>query len=116
MTPDRKLETYKTRMATEGIGESTAFPPLWRLLWAMGWHVAPPPFMGFFALVIVTGGAFGVLFTALGWVMVHRSVHSILSSHPGWTMLASGAVFGLAMAVYYRALARRCGLRSWADV
>jgi hypothetical protein len=113
MTQSRKLERYKQHMVAKGVGESTAFPPAWRMLWAMGIELPPPPFLGFIPLTIIAGGLFGPLFGLGAWILGNRGVREMAVNEALGAALVTGAAFGLIMAAYYRHLARKHRLGSW---
>ena len=114
MTNSSKLESYKQYMAANGVAESTAFPPAWNLLWSMGVKVPPPPFLGFVPLVLISGSLFGPLFGIGAWLLGNRGVREMSVDKGLWVALITGVAFGLIMAAYYRHLARRHQLGSWA--
>lgn len=113
MTPNRKIEDYKQHMAARGVGEWTSFPPLWRILWRYGVAVPPPPFLGFLSLFVLTGGLFGVLFGLGVWLLENLRYDGIPGEKALWVALIAGVAFGLAMAAYYRHLARAHRLGPW---
>jgi len=110
MTGSEKLQAMQARMAELGIAPSTAAPPLWKLLWRMGVEVPPPLFMGFWSVALLMGGFFGVGWGILMWFMMWSR-----QGMAGWVALVAavvaGVLFGLAMAAYFRHLARKHGLR-----
>lgn len=108
-----KLESYKQYMAAKGVAESTAFPPAWRLLWAIGIKLPPPPFLSFISLTLIAGGIFGPVFGFAAWILGNRGVREMAVNEALWVMLVTGGVFGLVMAAYYRKLARKHRLASW---
>ena len=114
MTQLSKLESYKQYMAAKGISKATAFPPAWSVLWSMGIKIPPPPFLGFVSLAVIAGGLFGPLFGLGAWLLGNRGVREMPASKALWVALFTGAVFGLIMAAYYRHLARKHRLGSWA--
>ena len=114
MTQSSKIESYTQHMAAKGIGESTAFPPAWHMLWSVGVKLPPPPFLGFVSLTLIAGGMFGPLFALGAWLLGNRGAREMPASEALWVALAMGAVFGLIMAAYYRNLARKHRLGSWA--
>jgi hypothetical protein len=114
MTQSGQLERYKQHMAAQGVGESTAFPPAWNLLWSLGIKVPPPPFLGFVSLTLVAGVLFGPLFGLGAWLLGNRGLRDMPAQEALWVALVTGAVFGLIMAAYYRHLARKHRLGSWA--
>jgi hypothetical protein len=114
MTNSSKLESYKQHMAAKGVGEATAFPPAWQMLWFMGIRIPPPPFIGFASLALITGGIFGPLFAFIAWLLGNRGVREMPAGEALWLALVAGTMFGLSMAAYYRHFARKHRLGSWA--
>ncbi|MEO7108712.1 MAG: DUF6404 family protein [Rhodoferax sp.] len=114
MTQLGKLESYKQYMTAKGIGEATAFPPAWVMLWSIGVKIPPPPFLGFVSLALITGGIFGPLFGLGAWLLGNRGFRQMPATKALWVALFTGAVFGLIMAAYYRQMARKHRLGSWA--
>ncbi len=113
MTQTHKLESYKQHMLAKGVGETTSFPPVWRMFWALGIKLPPPPFLGFISLTLFTGGFFGPVFGLGAWFLGNRGVREMAVNEALWVALATGTVFGLLMAAYYRHLAHRHRLGSW---
>lgn len=114
MTQSGKLESYKQHMSGRGVALATAFPPAWHLFWSMGIRVPPPPFLGFISLALITGGLFGPLFALGVWVFGNRGLREMPAGEALWIAIVAGVAFGLAMAAYYRHLARKHRLGSWA--
>ncbi|QNA89821.1 hypothetical protein G4G28_17445 [Massilia sp. Dwa41.01b] len=114
MTNSIKLQSYKQHMAAKGVGESTAFPPAWSMLWSIGFKVPPPPFLGFVSLVLICGGFFGPVFGIGVWLLGNRGMREMPANKAMWVALITGAAFGIIMAAYYRHIARRHRLGSWA--
>jgi hypothetical protein len=114
MTQNNKLEAYKQHMAAKGVGEATAFPPAWHMLWSMGLRVPPPPFLGFLTLTALAGGLFGPLFALGAFFLGNRGSREMAVGEAFWLALIAGAAFGLIMAAYYRHLGRKHRLGSWA--
>ena len=114
MTMSSKLESYKQHMAANGVSESAAFPPAWNMLWSMGVKLPPPPFLGFIPLVLISGGFFGPLVGIGAWLLGNRGVREMPVNDALWVALFTGAAFGVMMAAYYRRMARKHRLGSWA--
>lgn len=114
MTQSSKLKSYKQHMAAIGVTEATAFPPAWHMLWSIGIKLPPPPFLGFVSLALIAGGFFGPLFGLGAWVLGNRGVREMPADEALWVAVITGAAFGLLMAAYYRHLARKHNLGSWA--
>jgi hypothetical protein len=112
LSREQRVAALKPHMAAIGIAWSTALPPLWPLLWRLGLDVPPPLFLAFWRIVVWMGGAFALAWGAGMWWFVW-SPHGIRPVF-GLAMAAGGGIlFGLAMAAYYRAVARKHRLPSW---
>ena len=103
-------------MAEKGIGPTTAFPPLWLLLWSLGVPLPPPLYMGFLSLAFFGGTFFGVLFGAFAWYMGNKGIRTMSFHEACVVALATGAFFGFTVAWLTRRLARKLGLGSWSAV
>jgi len=104
-----RVAAMRRQLAELGIADSTAAPPLWKLLWRMGFAVPPPPFMGFGQITLLMGGFFGVFWGLLMWLITWSR-----QGVPTWIAVTAsvlaGALFGVCMAIYFRRLARKHGL------
>ena len=113
MTHSDKLERMQKHLAGLGISPSTAAPPIWRLLWRLGIELPPPLFMGFWPAAFFMGSFFGVFWGLFMWLFQWSR-----QGMPFWLVLAAaafaGVLFGLCMAAYFRYLARKHNLPSWA--
>ncbi|MBW8368896.1 MAG: hypothetical protein K0M70_13685 [Arenimonas sp.] len=114
MNRSSQLEHYKQQMASRGVSGATAFPPAWHVFWSLGVKVPPPPFLGFASLALITGGLFGSLFGFIAWLLGNRGIREMPAAEAAWVALITGTIFGLIMAAYYRGLARKHRLGSWA--
>lgn len=110
--PD-KLENMQRHLAELGVSPSTTAPPLWRLLWRLGIDIVPPLFMGFRQAALVMGSFFGVFWGLFMWLFMWSR-----GGMPVWIALVAaalaGLLFGLGMASYFRYVARKHKLPSWA--
>jgi len=98
-------------LASTDAPQSSHAPPLLRLLWRAGWSVPPPVLAGFWFNFLLMGGFFGVFWGIAMWVIQWRH-----GAPPGLMVavsLATGAGFGLFMALYFRHVARKHRLPSW---
>lgn len=112
----RKAEALQL-LAASGLMRSHYLPPATRLLWRMGMEAPPPHFVPFRRLATVAGIYFGVTAclcaTAILWW---------LGSTPGLMLtgsalaLASGPVFGMALAAVYARDRRRHRFPAWEEL
>ncbi|WP_181302935.1 DUF6404 family protein [Rhodanobacter sp. PCA2] len=118
-----KLDKARRLLDAKGISPSDSAPPLFRLLWRFGAEVPPPHFRSFAGNALLMGGFFGVTWSIAmqalrlaGW-LPQRHVLST-SQNIGLfavMLLASGSLFGLAMAWHYHRGARRNAIPAWSD-
>jgi hypothetical protein len=108
-------EEYRSRMMAiveelhaQGIGRYTSAPPIYRLAWRLGFHVAPPHYRSFRTLALEMGAGFGLLWALFMWVLFWRSdpnfpKGAITAAVTVFVMaLLAGTGFGLSIAGYYR--------------
>jgi len=122
--------SYRQRMMAiveqlhkQGVNRYTSAPPLFRMLWRLGYDVRPPLYQSFWAIALGLGGlyfAFMAFFTAIAIMCVAFSplargpmtaafvVH--LAARPLGACVASGVFFGMSMAGYFRWKAARVQL------
>ena len=89
-------------------------PPVFRLLWRLGYELPPPHFLNFGTLIAVMGLPFGVLWSGLMWLLLFRGKISVMGMLLAAVIMA-GVGFGLCMAAYYRTTARKLKLPTWED-
>lgn len=112
MTYREEVDRFIAEMQGRGVGASTAAPPLFRLLWARGFQIPPPLFLGFVPLALGTGGFFAVAWGVVMWLLVWR----VTNLPVGMAIIISlfaGLLFGISMAGYFRWKAARLGISSW---
>ncbi len=109
MDHEKKVAQMLDDLDSQGIWRSTAAPPIFWMLWRIGWKVNPPFFIGFWKLVL----GFGAMFTITwGILMLFLGRFSSLEMAFLPSMLA-GALFGLFLGGYYRIKAKILGLPTW---
>lgn len=113
---------YETRIArameeleASSIKSMNYAPPAFRLARKLGLRPRPPHYMSFTRATLLLGPAFGVLWGCVMWLLSWRSddlpvIVALLAS------LLAGALFGLAMAGYYRWAGGEAGLSKWEDL
>ncbi len=111
MTASEKREAALALLAKTGIWPSNYAPPAFHVLWRLGVNVPPPHFIGFFTIVIFTGGLFGALMTLFLAPTLDLSFHGALLY-----AASTGGAFGLAMACYYAYGRRRHDLPRWSEL
>ena len=113
MTHSEKLEQMQKHLAEIGVSPSTAAPPIWKLLWRLGIDIPPPLFMGFWSSAAFMGTFFGVFWGILMWLILWSRQDMPISLALAAPAFA-GVLFGLCMAAYFRHLAHKHKLPSWA--
>lgn len=111
----RRLSAAMAELEASGIKRANFAPPLFRVARAIGLRPRPPHYMSFARAALLAGPAFGLLWGLLMWGVAWQG-----SGMPvGFAVLASllsGAIFGVAMAGYYRWAASEAGLSRWQDL
>lgn len=99
-------------LANTGISRSSYEPPYLRLLWRLGFDVAPPHFVPFWRILLIAGAWFGFSWGGVMWVAFWSD-----QGIPGRLAVGSSAVagllFGLSMAGYYAYGRRKYQLPDW---
>lgn len=113
MTHREKIKHYIKDLRSRGVGKYTIAPPLYRLLWRLGWQVRPPLFQSFIVLFLLTGTFFGIFYGLFTWLIAWGSIHlnALFLSH----VLMVSVLSGFGMATYYRWKARSLELTEWAQ-
>jgi hypothetical protein len=133
MTHRQKVDHLIEELRHRGLPASTAAPPLFRLLWALGLETPPPVFWGFIPSMLFMGGFFGFFFglfmelAFLIWLILgeglwlgHGGGQLLSRGIFGFTVVAgvaavAGLLFGLPMAAISRWKAAQLRLPSWED-
>lgn len=111
MTHREKVECFEQLLRNRGYWISNAIPPVSRLLWLLGLQTPPPYFLSFWAGALTAGIPFGVLWGTFMWLFLwptDRSVGAAIGSSA-----AAATFFGVFMAMFWRAQAKKLGLCSW---
>jgi hypothetical protein len=109
MTYNEKIAYYLADMRQRGIGQFTAAPPLYRLLWRLGVKVRPQAFASFWSLFwLFTVFYFIACFGSWFW-NGHHSITGLVASVVGAG--AGGAI----VATVIRRRARKLALPRWED-
>lgn len=115
-------DSYQDRLAralaeldASSISRLNYAPPMFHLARKLGLRPRPPHYMGFARATLLLGPAFGVMWGCLMWFLSWRAgdlsvTVALLAS------LLAGALFGLAMAGYYRWAGSQAGLTRWEDL
>jgi hypothetical protein len=106
---DEKLKAALQRLSERGMWRSNYAPVLYRLLWDVGVELPPPHFAGFVPNFVVMSGSSSLMFGLIGWHGDASIASAIVSA------IFFGSLFGLAMALYYRADARAHDLPPWSE-
>lgn len=95
--------------------EGNYAPPMHQLLRRLGYHPLPPHYANFGLNWLMTGVPFGIIWGALMW-LISWDVQELSPIVALWASALAGALFGFALAVYYRWSAKRHGLSAWDDL
>jgi Family of unknown function (DUF6404) len=119
MQHGEKVRVMIAELTKRGFSQYTVAPPVFRLLWAIGYDVPPPMFNSFWRNFGWMSGIFGISFGLIfGGVFIlpkwlaTPDKFSILEAL-AFTTLFSGLLFGLSMATYFHAQAKKLKLPSW---
>ena len=114
MTHNEKLQHFEAELRSRGFWISNACPPAMRLLWRMGYQVAPPYFLPFGIAWLTSGALFWLGFGALAGLFVYSTAPIPLVT---WLVIAgtAGFFFGLFMALFWLVQRRRLHLPSWGE-
>ena len=108
MTHREKVTYLLSELRAKGFNEYTVAPPVFRLLWALGFTIPPPLFLHFVPVALLMGFLFGAGWGLFMWLIGTFHAHIVFPS-----AIAAGALFGLAMAAYYHWIARTLKLPEW---
>jgi hypothetical protein len=111
-THRQKVERLVADLRKQGVSPYTVAPPVFRLLWALGWNVPPPFFLGFLTLTLLMGAFFGIFWGVFMWLLQWQAWQMPLE-RAGLVSAGAGLLFGLGMAGYYRWKAARLRLPPW---
>jgi hypothetical protein len=111
VTHREKVECFEQLLRDRGYWISNAIPPACRTLWLLGLQTPPPYFLSFTAGVLAAGIPFGVFWATFNWLLFWPADKSVGAALESSAMVAT--VFGVIMALSWRAKARKLGLPSW---
>ena len=112
---EQKLAKALELLKATGMSRGNYEPPVVSLLWKMGIAVAPPHFAPFVGTALFLGAAFSVVWGAVMWVFSWSK--SGMDMHAALlTSVASGLLFGIAMASFYAYGRRKHKLPKWKDL
>lgn len=108
---ERKLQPAWAELDASPIWAANSDAPLLRLL-RRRWNVPPPHYCSFRFNFLFNAIWFGPPWAMLMWLWTWSAEGMPVLGAVAGAMVA-GIVFGLCMAIYYRASARKHGLSSW---
>jgi hypothetical protein len=114
MTHQQKVERLIADLGKQGVSPYTVAPPLFRLLWSLGFEVPPPLFLGFFTVALLTGTAFGCFWGAFLW-FANGHLWNLTLDKEITTSLGEGIFFGITIGLYHRWKAARLRLPRWRE-
>ena len=110
-----EIKSALDTLSKTGVWKSNYAPPIHRLLWRMGFVVAPPHFASFTSNLVSYGTYFGTVWGVLMWFAVWSRHDTPPMVAAGFSVFA-GLLFGLFMAIYFRNFARKHKLPSWSQL
>ncbi|WP_114010368.1 DUF6404 family protein [Cohaesibacter intestini] len=113
MTFDDHYQLAMTELQGTEILRDNYAPPLHKLLLRLGFSMRPPHYASMPVNMLTTGIPFGILWSGLMWLFVWEDQIGMTVSIALWAGFFAGMLFGIGMAIYYRAAARKHGLSSW---
>jgi len=109
---DSKKRRAFAIMQAKGMWHSTYAPPCHRLLWNLGFKVAPPPLSPFctnlFSFMAVYTPFWGVVMWVVFWKAQYIDLFSVVA-----TVLTGGLIFSLCMSVFQLWRKRANHLPEW---
>jgi len=109
MTHREKVKYFIAEMKNRGVPTFTAAPPLWRLIWLLGFKAPPPYYESFVTLAVISGIFLGVCFMGftllIGWLP---------AAAIGLSALA-GCLFGVRWASSFRRRMDKISMPDWSD-
>jgi Family of unknown function (DUF6404) len=112
MTHDQKVEEFKRILRLRGYWLSNAIPPMWRLLWKLGFKTPPPYFLPFLTGAIYAGSFFIGSLLVSRWFISWFIPKSIDLSDLV-IIAVSGIFFGVSMSMTWRGASQKLHLPSW---
>lgn len=121
MPPKQRIEAYMRYMSARRIDKWVFAPAVWRMLWAIGIYLPPPPFMTVVSLSLFSILC-GVPVGFVAWIVMFPAVLAWPISHAPvvlaplyWSIALAGIFIAAGNWVYYRRMARQHGLAGWAS-
>ena len=116
MTHEEKVAAMHRHLPALGIGEHLFAPPVYKLLWALGWKLTPPPFAGAGHQFVAGTLAGVIIFALLGWLLPLPLESRIAARYGFWVVpIGLGLLTGLISAIWLPRRFRRHGLPAWSD-
>ena len=112
MTHREKVRHLVADLGNQGVNSFSVAPPLYRLLWLIGFKVPPPHMQDSGAVAKLTGSSFAVVLTAL-MILWRKPANGLSVVYVCLMASLAGVYFGRKMAKYYRDSASKLFLPSW---
>jgi hypothetical protein len=110
---EQKLTAAIALLESTSILRDSYAPPLFRLLWRLGFRVPPPHFLDFTTNFVFASSFFSVMWGFLMWLA--EWPRQGLSLGIAGSAISAGLLFGLGMAGYDRYVARKYRIPLWRD-
>ncbi len=109
MTSREKINAALAYLRSRGVRKSSAAPPIYHLLWALGIPIPPPHFQSFLGLLLLNGGFYFLIMTGVILGVSEQLETALVLGG------LSGLVFGTVMAAFMRLQAGRLEIPKWHD-
>ncbi|MFN8389912.1 MAG: DUF6404 family protein [Bdellovibrionota bacterium] len=113
-TPSRRDAAVRL-LVEKGVWRSNYAPPALKALWKAGYDVPPPHFAPFWAVALVAGTGFALLWGAFMWLLIW-SPQGLPEAIALVASCAAGALFGITMGGYFAYTRRKHNLPRWRDI
>ncbi len=112
MTHDQKVAEFKRILRVRGYWISNAIPPVWQLLWKLGFKIPPPYFLPFLTGAIWTGTLFSISLFVIRW-LVAWYIPQTMNLSDVVIIIIAGIFFGISMSITWRNKSQKLHLPDW---
>ncbi len=112
MRHEEKVAYFEKILRERGYRIPDAIPPVWRLLWRLGFKTPPPCFLPFMIGVLIAGLPFGCFWGMIMWFIFwgNQGVSAALALG---SVVMTGLLFGLFRAIFWFLQSKKLQLQDW---